>query len=206
MWTGKGALAALDTGIGFPDRHLIRDIAFFPGGRPQRECAIDRHRTDGQFVAPSGHNRSGNPLHEWINTASLREGHRPRLVRPWFPRIHEPAALSRVARAECGLRFLARGRSLRDSDYRRYGGSQKRGCCLGGDLRLTHVKVPDDCDKWKQALRLEAINHTTELGTVSASSSQKARRWWTRKLLRSGSERSVHSYRTRRSLPGYRGR
>ena len=65
MWTGKGALAALDTGIGFPDRHLIRDIAFFPGGCPQRECAIDRHRTDGQFVAPSGHNRSGNPLHEF---------------------------------------------------------------------------------------------------------------------------------------------
>ena len=51
MRANEDAFTALDAQIGFPDRDLEGDIAFFPLGGAGGECAIHGHCRHGTVVA-----------------------------------------------------------------------------------------------------------------------------------------------------------
>ena len=73
MRADKRTAGALDTQIGFPDRDLEGDIAFFPLGGAHGVCAIVGHLADGDRIAIAVDHLAEDFLHEHRSFSGNRQ-------------------------------------------------------------------------------------------------------------------------------------
>ncbi len=94
----EAAVAALDAGVGVPERHQVGDVALLERGGAAGVGAVDRQGADRQVVAVAGHHRRGDGLDELRVRAPARWG----AGRGWPSR--GPARRRGAGRTACGPR------------------------------------------------------------------------------------------------------